>query len=741
MIDIDIVRETLQRLNQKTLALLTHARQVLPQADPAFDDWEKMCRGIQRQITEGWVRIAVVGAIKSGKSTLVNSIFKGDYLKRGAGVVTSIVTRIRSGSYLKATLFFKSWDEINADLRQAMALLPGAGLDETAGPFDIRREKDRRLLAKALASLDSEALIAEGARSAGSVLMAAYLKGYDRAATLVGPEPRTTVFEDDQFPRHKDFSGSDALAVYLKDIQLEIKGGELPENVEIADCQGSDSPNPMHLSMIQDYLFKAHLLLYVISSRTGPRRADIRFLAMLKDMGLMEHVLFVINCDISEHDTLADLTHVIDKTAAEIALLRPDPPLFTLSALYSLFTSAPQKMRTREQRRLAEWESENDILGFLKAETDRFQTDLQAKLTRERYTLLLGNHVDRMAVVLKGLSHWSQLHQQARGKDAERFGNVLAKIEFHQQQVKQIEMLLNQTLSGVRQKMKTEAKTDVDRFFDTRAGGVVPQVLGFVRGYDAAPEAYGDKLAAAGFSDLLFLYFQDFKEALDRYISRNINPKILRFVGDAEKKLAASLQSVVRPYENMVQGAVAEYRDAIVQLGLRAGDAPEKKAVPVDMDWRFGTDALQLASVASTMRYSAAIRAEAVFKLGFYTMLRPLNRLFKRFSGDARESRKRALKDGVRRMKQETERSVKQHFLDYRENIKFQYLFKRVDEMSARLQAHLLSCFQSYAVDLSGLKQALNTGRSDQTTILEELASIDAEAADVLKQLRGGGLS
>ena len=62
------------------------------------------CESISRHIRSEIVKIAVVGAIKSGKSTFINSWLKQDILKRGAGVVTSIVTRVRKGKSLNAVV-------------------------------------------------------------------------------------------------------------------------------------------------------------------------------------------------------------------------------------------------------------------------------------------------------------------------------------------------------------------------------------------------------------------------------------------------------------------------------------------------------------------------------------------------------------------------------------------------------------------------------------------------------------
>jgi GTPase SAR1 family protein len=88
----------------------------------SFGDWEKTCVVLLGELEEETIRVAVVGPIKSGKSTFLNSLLKGDFLKRGAGVVTSIVTRVRSGDQVKATLYYKSWAEVNEDMQQALVL-------------------------------------------------------------------------------------------------------------------------------------------------------------------------------------------------------------------------------------------------------------------------------------------------------------------------------------------------------------------------------------------------------------------------------------------------------------------------------------------------------------------------------------------------------------------------------------------------------------------------------------------
>ena len=109
--------------------------------DEACKKWEETCKQIPDQINKDSIKIAVTGTIKSGKSTFVNSIFKADFLKRGAGVLTSIVTKIQRQDELRAKLLIKSWDEINQEIEEALLSFDDHYSNENIH-FDLRREKD-----------------------------------------------------------------------------------------------------------------------------------------------------------------------------------------------------------------------------------------------------------------------------------------------------------------------------------------------------------------------------------------------------------------------------------------------------------------------------------------------------------------------------------------------------------------------------------------------------------------------
>ncbi len=414
------IKSGLLDTNSQFATLLDRAGTLAMVENDGVAQWRIISDQVADKIRSEILRVAIIGPIKSGKSTFVNSLLGGDFLKRGAGVVTAIVTRIRKGEVPTARLYFKSWDEINEEIRGAAAILPSDSLKTSVSAFDLRRQADREDLSQALAALGGDHLINQGALNADSVLLSSYLKGFDRVENAVSSESRMETYAHQAFNRHRDFSGDDSLAIFLKDIQLNIDARILSDHLEIADCQGSDSLNPRHLAMIQDYLLVTNLIVYVISTRTGIRRADVRFMTMIKKMGIMDNVIFVLNCDFSEHENLADLQTLVEKTKEELSLTCPNPEMFTFSALYNLFAETEKGLNDKDRARFKQWQSDETFTVFSQAESERFQEALKRKLTQERYALLLQNHLGRINLACQGFRHWLNLRRDLLNSDADQ---------------------------------------------------------------------------------------------------------------------------------------------------------------------------------------------------------------------------------------------------------------------------------------------------------------------------------
>jgi GTPase SAR1 family protein len=733
------IKHEVQGLNGELERLLGQAQALPGVAEQAFTGWGHTCRGIARQMAEETFRVAVVGPIKSGKSTFTNSFFRRDFLKRGAGVVTSIVTRIRRGECTRARLLFKSWDEINAEMDSALVLFPSRPWAPEHERFDIRRSRDRDALFAALETLGADELVTNGTRNANSVLLASYLKGFPLVREIIGSEAATAEFVGERFAEHKRFVGDDALSVFLKDVSLEIQAEEVDESIEIADCQGSDSPNPLHLAMIQDYLLHTHLVLYVISSRTGLRRADIRFLTMIRKMGIIENALFILNIDFGEHESCAELETLARRVREELSLIRPEPPLYTLSALANLLRAmqASGDIGERDAARLAQWQAEETLCQLSERETRRLEADLQRKLNHERIALMLGSHLDRLGVIHHGLQRWIDTARSMLSRDAQGAAAVRTRAGVQQQRVDQVRTVVHNTLQGTVQRVKEQLRQEVDRFFHPQSSTVVRGTLDFVRGYQPALERYETQLGAASFAHVLYFVFLDFKGALEAFMAEQVNPEIIRFVREAEHRIQQQLAAATETFDGLLGDSIAGSRDAAEAVGV-CGVWPEGGALQLpDLDDVKRVAGAALPSAVASIRYSARVKTEAFFRFGCYSVLEFCRRVLKQAARNKRPGEAlHALHDGITRIRRETEGTILFHFKNYQENVKYQYLFKMCDALAGSLLSAAGDRCRSYGDDLTRLIDLAGRSEGERQQAIVALGELERACARIGDRLQ-----
>lgn len=725
--------KTLLSINRKLGELLLLPAEIEKWSDGSIQKWSNICQLLATQMNTDLVRVAVVGPIKSGKSTFVNAFLEADHLKRGAGVVTSIVTKVRYGNKLKARLFFKSWDDVNQDIEQALVLFPTLNWQNESDHFDLRRQKDRKALEKALSTLDKNLLISKDTRNVNGVLLTSYLKGYETVKDIVSSESTEKTFVGADFESYKEFAGSEILAVYLNDVKIELDGSMPAEGLEIADCQGSDSPNPLHLAMIQDYLLTAHMVIYVISSRTGLRRADIRFLSMIKKMGIMDNMLFVVNCDFYEHDSLADLEALVGRVKDELALIKPDPDLYAFSALFNLFKSMPETLSDKDQARLSQWKKDEALTQFSDLQSQRFAKRFKGQVTAKRNAWLLKNHLAHLNSISDGIRHWIQLHRDILAKDKEAALKMTAKVNRHQKQMLKVQTMIKSTLDGAVGKIRKELRSDVDRFFDRHNGTVLAKMENFVRGFEISLSEYGRTLEEAGFLNTLYLVYQAFKQAVDTFMAESINPEVINFIRTKEDYIAAELDDIAGPYDGMIRDVLSEYKNTMAGFGIATLENDFERDVTRDLENAKQVLGLKIPAAAASMRYSARIKTDAVLRFGLYNVTRIVKKILKRplyIEKEAEEKEgQKALKAGIKRMKQETARSIEAHFRDFCENIKFQYLYRLVDGTANSLHESLMQRFQAYMSNLENIVDRLHNQNVDKEPAAAVLADM-AERSD-----------
>ncbi len=732
------LKNEVQKINRNVSQLFSAARSIPGMADYGFGEWEQTCKLLPRQLAENTIRVAIVGPIKSGKSTFLNFIFKGEYVKRGAGVITSIVTRVRRGDRLRAKLLFKSWHEINAEMEQALVLFPSLSWRSEDGRIDIRKEKERAELRRALRKLSADQLISEYSRNINNVLLSSYLRGYDKANRFVTSENAVRIYEGDRFSDHKTFVGNEMLAVYLKDVLLEINSGSVESAIEIADCQGSDSSNPLHLAMIQDYLLLTHQIIYVVSSRTGLREADIRFLSMIKKMGILDNIVFVINFDFSEHESIEDLNPLVARIREEISMIKPDPEVYAFSALYNLFNANVESLSDKDRPRFEQWNGDRDLTELSNRETARFEIFFYEHLARRRNALLLQNPLERLGVILSGIDEWAGLNRNVLSRDAGHMTQALERIKGHRARLERIKAAIQKTVDGAMPEIKKELQRDTHHFFNGQSGSIADQLERFIQSYTFSPEKYLESSGSTDFSQMLYLVFQEFKQSIDAYITGTINPEVIRFLRSRENRIRQYFESLLLPFEAMIEKTHEEFDEMAGLQGTVKGSGTLKRNSNRTAK-ALKPEGVSPPPLMAATHYSTRIRTEAVMRLGIYRLSRKVTKLFRMSAGGAEKEAVRALKDATRRMKRETINSMVFHLKDYRENLKFSYLFKVAEAVSDGLVQQLLGRFQAFFSDLSATMENIGANQKDKARavqILDELTQSSRQLGEKLNRIQ-----
>ena len=71
-----------------------------------------------------------------------------------------------------------------------------------------------------------------------------------------------------------------------------------------------------------------------------------------------------------------------------------------------------------------------------------------------------------------------------------------------------------------------------------------------------------------GVSKTMYLCYQDFKQSLDKFITEDINPEVIRFVKMQEKEAGKYFETITGPYHAMLSDAYDEYIRMMKKLGV-----------------------------------------------------------------------------------------------------------------------------------------------------------------------------
>jgi len=708
---------------KKLADIYARARDGLGESTATLDGWQKRIESLG-DLGSKTFKIAVAGTVKSGKTTLVNTLLGDDLLKRGAGIVTSVVTRVRANHSLDALIKLKGWGEINREASDA-ALFVGFITGEGES-FDLRSESMRERLQEYLSTLGEEFLGDDGTYEKHAALLKAMLDGYDRVASLITHDGGELTYSGDDFHRHKEFSGDDSMAVFVEDLSLRIPDFPLPGDTEIADCQGYDSPNPRHRERVQQYLIDSHLVVYVVSSRVGLRDADLRFLKDIERLGLIGQTLFVLNVDLSEYEEAADIEAARVRLGRELRPFIEAPEIITLSALRALLKRldvAGAKLTKKEKLLLALWDEEESLpsggFGDFRALLalrvgERRAEELEGLV---RATLLKGAEVLRLRLKNLGKFGGSRGEALEAGLDSMSDAREIIARSFK---------TFEGALSSRAQAIKTQTYARVSGTFHPSGGSIANEVMAYVGTMKPAIASIDFTHKEKLFAKLAGVQ-QKVREEFHRYKVETINPLAVEAIREIWGDVTEEMDAAAHDSASLVIEAVEGYRSLAMDLGIEVGELelPDleasigKKKVPL-----FSSVTVPAAEASAKHLISFAGHWSVKLATGWATKM-----LSKRDPGTGSDQ---LVSKGVETARELIAEEARSALLHYNEHIKYQLLGKNIDELLASWIENYRETLEILTSEVDSILGELGASREElsrrQPLIDELLTELDEVA-------------
>ena len=664
---------------------------------PQLRHWQEALQHAEDRLQQAKVRIAVLGAVKSGKSTLLNAVLGADRLRRGAGILTSIVTRIQLGKISRAHLRFKSKSLLDRQFQAALAFLQSSDSSLPSCKLDQALERQSLLhwLDEQPAEEDTSHFSEERA------FLRACLVGYSEAIGYLNNSTQVRTWSGEESCHHQAWVEQDSRAVFLEDLLLEEPGWTW-QGTEIADCQGSDSPNPLHLVQVQEYASRSNLLVYVISSRIGIRQADVHLLRNLYQLGLADQIIFVINLDLNEHEEQADVDRITEHILRDLRRCGwQQPHYFMFSALH-LLLQRKLELTTREQRQLEFWQ-DHPVSQVSANAWKTFQEELHMRLAHQQsQTLLAGEwrHCQRLHRQVSEFVERLQITLSAETLDWEEWQSEL---QHRQRYLNYHEQNLRYTLKGGEQQWKQHIDYGVRALFERQGGKVWSSLDRFLRQLELTQPKDN---CSPNIQSMLWV--QEAREKLLRWVVDEINVSLLPEIARLCSEITMLINQAVEPFFEVLDEL--QHREYKLQSKLQ-NDLVSSSENP-KVYWQFPE--IEPISFTTTMAFQTPEQLRSWLLYG-QSWFRTLWRKERNPQMDFHQQSQRELE---RQLRENLDFDV----LNYRENLKYRYLWSGTEQ----LLETILVCWQEAArgcqADLGSLLEQLEKLRSERKQLIPLLA-------------------
>lgn len=702
-----------ENLSREILHILELCKAVPSFYDPPLKEYEKICTDIPEHIHSGFIRIAVAGAIKSGKSTFVNSLAGKEIVQRGAGVVTSVTTRIRKGRKNRAVVYLRSWDDINLQLQNALELFPFDMPFRETDRFDLRRSNDRQALEKACAEIQNDVPVTREGIRPEALLIKHALDGFDTCRDMVQADETQITFESRQFDHYKPFVSDPGKAFYVKDVCLNVYGNKIDPGVEIADCQGTDSADPGQLEKILSYIETCNVILYCISSRTGVRQADIVFLNRIKKLGLLKNIVFINNCDLTEHENLENLLKVEQSIHEDLNFMDAELQIFSFSCLFNLF--AGQTLDRKAAVRMELWRQDKAMAGYSSDNTEKFKRVLDEMLKENRSRYLVSNPVRRLGIIISGVRDKVVLFSDLLSSDREKADITIRAFENLEKNAANLAAIVEKSIEASVDSLKDSVRAKINALNRKDKRQLLKKMEAFIRNAPMNVEKYRSAADESSFRKILYFLFQDFKTQFDMHIVDSIRPEIIQFINELEKEILSFFKSLYESFHiDILQNSIDKEFLPLPELS-KSGD------VWIDIETIKKISGLRAPLKIAEAKYTPRIKADVLTSFGVHACSQILFALFNRRS---KVSFSPSLDRAAAKIRSENIKLLKEQFQNYCLSLENQYFNPLIEAVKRDFKEKTQSKFKRYSSYKEEAVRILSLKKSEKNAHAEQLAQV-----------------
>ncbi len=691
--------------------LIRSLRVTLPTEQPQLEKWLTTIQELLRLSEQFSLPITVIGPVKSGKSTLLNTMIGQKILPMGAGITTMFVTAIHHGSDLHGEITLIPAEQADALFQNSCHYLFSADLEETK--ISLFHQEDRQQINRQLEEFSREFILtSHGSFDKDYQLLKNLLAGYDSIADYYQREQLKLTFTQEELGRFRDFITNEPMSTFLEEAKVFFPFTILPEYVVMQDCQGLDTPSPGQQALAIQQLATSPVLVYVISSRMGLRQADYHLLEHLHDLGLAAKLLFVLNYDFEEHPARKDMEKMFERCQAELAELGFDQPCYGFSSLYHLYTQLRDKdsLDKNEENRWLLWQNSPEKLELSTAGWKSFTSRL-LELAGKEADLALTQHLNsRMLHIARRAHSLVTARRKSLSMDQQGIDSSAQDYEEQKEKLLQFEKQLGTTLGSITKQCEGEYFRKIESWFNqSTAGGIRPVLHQIIESYQLPDDLLPEKSR----NPLLPL------KLLERHFQQVVHPQI-------QEKLEISTHQFWQALEREIKASYSSQCASLFFLLEKATgnqvDGQEQRNLPAPINWESKLPSFSFANPLEE-RFSAVSKFALIGKL----LSEKLKSLRK----------KRPWQETISiQLKQKARDELKGRLLDYQERLKFLFLRPYLQQYESLVSDYLTDFIQVSTLEISHQQHGLHDQEQEQEELLDVLDGQKNELEQLMSSLQ-----